>query len=275
LDSTLKRAKRNLERILNIQYEVEDIIGNRDYRAYHLLSFLLEECTDELEALTAEQLGEGEVINRLRGKIDDIFGPKTSEIKEVNPDEFLRDKLDQLRRQFTHREIEFINKIDKTAAIHLPEDVFDKIITGLIRNAVENTPDGGKVELGVRSGNTGTELVIKDYGVGITEESRRRIFEGFFTTRETMDYSSKRPFDFNAGGKGADLLRMKIFSERYNFKIDMESSRCRYIPAEKDICPGDISSCGFCKQKGDCHQSGGTTFRLFFPHLPSNPGKTD
>ena len=79
-----------------------------------------------------------------------------------------------------------------------------------------------------------------------------------------MDYSSKRPFDFNAGGKGADLLRMKIFSERYGFKIEMTSSRCLYIPLDKDICPGKISACDHCREREDCLESGGTTFRVFF-----------
>jgi len=38
-----------------------------------------------------------------------------------------------------------------------------------------------------------------------------------------MDYFSKHPFDFNAGGKGADLLRMKVFGERYGFQLNMTS----------------------------------------------------
>jgi hypothetical protein len=80
-----------------------------------------------------------------------------------------------------------------------------------------------------------------------------------------MDYSSKRPFDFNAGGKGADLLRMKIFSERYNFKIQMNSTRCPCIEKEKGTCPGRISLCESCKGEGDCHLVGGTTFTLVFP----------
>jgi len=82
-----------------------------------------------------------------------------------------------------------------------------------------------------------------------------------------MAYSSKRPYDFNAGGKGADLLRMKIFSERYSFKIDMVSSRCRFIPKESDICPGRISKCAFCENKEDCYHSGGTIFYLYFHQL--------
>ena len=80
-----------------------------------------------------------------------------------------------------------------------------------------------------------------------------------------MDYSSKRPFDFNAGGKGADLLRMKIFSEKYNFNIELKSTRCRFIPKRNDVCPGKISDCSFCKEKKDCYESGETTATVLFP----------
>ncbi|MBW1784976.1 MAG: ATP-binding protein, partial [Deltaproteobacteria bacterium] len=138
-------------------------------------------------------------------------------------------------------------------------------IDGLVKNAIENTPDEGKIEVNVQKKANDAEMVLRDFGVGITEENQRRIFEGFFATQETIDYSSNRPFDFNAGGKGADLLRMKIFSERYHFTIDMTSSRCRYIPKEGDICPGIISECPFCVKKEDCLVSGGTVFRLQVP----------
>ena len=113
-------------------------------------------------------------------------------------------------------------------------------------------------------------MEVRDFGVGITEENQIRIFEGFFTTRETMKYSSKRPYDFNAGGKGSDLLRIKIFSERYNFKIDLKSSRCPFIPKDSDTCPGKISACPHCKGGGRCHQSVATVFSLYFPPAPSH-----
>jgi len=101
--------------------------------------------------------------------------------------------------------------------------------------------------------------------VGIIPEHQAHIFEGFFPTQDTMLYASKKPFEFNAGGRGADLLRMKIFSERLGFKISMTSSRCIHIPGSGDICPGRISACGFCKSPEDCSRSGGTTFRVTFP----------
>jgi len=108
-------------------------------------------------------------------------------------------------------------KLEAVPSIFVPAEVLHKVIDGLIRNAIENTPDEGKIEVAVQKKGQGALLAVTDYGVGIPEEAQKRIFEGFFTTRDTLAYSSKRPFDFNAGGKGADLLRMKIFSERYAF----------------------------------------------------------
>ncbi len=108
------------------------------------------------------------------------------------------------------------------------------------------------------------ESMVRDYGVGIIEDAQIRIFEGFFATQDTLAYSSKRAFDFNAGGKGADLLRMKIFAERYGFKIRMTSTRCPFIPEETDLCPGTISECSHCSRPEDCFVSGGTTFTLQF-----------
>ena len=266
-ETTLKRAKRNLERILDIQYEVEDIMRNRDFRGYHMLSTLLDECSDELEALAAEELGEGIIVEKLRNKIEDVFGPKTVEIRDIDLACYTDNLLTQIKSRFTHRDIEIIKSLEKSSAVHLPEDVLGKVITGIIKNAIENTPDKGKIEIGVKPKSSGTEFIVKDYGVGITNDYQNRIFEGFFATQDTINYSSKRSYDFNAGGKGADLLRTKIFSEKYNFTIDMQSTRCKYIPEESDICYGNVERCKFCHGKQDCYTSGGTVFTLFFPSL--------
>jgi len=263
---TVERAKRNLDRLLEIQYQVEDIMQDRDYHAYRLLSMLLEECTDELEALVADELGDGVLTKRLRKRIEEIFGPKVRTEEEIRLDEFLEDRLEVLAPQFAHREVNISLLHEPVSPICIPPDVLQKIVDGLLKNAIENTPDEGKIEVTVRDSGAGAEMVVRDYGVGITEDYQKRIFEGFFTTQDTMAYSSKKPFDFNAGGKGADLLRMKIFSERYNFRIDMESSRCENIPEESDTCPGRISACPLCNGADNCHLSSGTTFTLFFPY---------
>ncbi len=264
-EPTIDRCQRNLERILEIHCEVEDIMRDRYYNTHHLLSWLLEECSDELVSLVAEEVGERPLVDRIRRRIDEIFGPKESLLQEVSLHRFLSKTLEEIKPLFSHRQVEPITFFEPGPPIKMPVEPLKKVVVGLIKNAVENTPDEGKIQIFLWRRGKGAELLVRDYGVGITPGNQRRIFEGFFATQETMDYSSKRPFDFNAGGKGADLLRMKIFSERYHFKLGMVSSRCGHIPADKDLCPGKISKCGFCRRKEDCYLSGGTTFNAFIP----------
>jgi signal transduction histidine kinase len=151
-------------------------------------------------------------------------------------------------------------------AIWIPADVLDKIIEGLVRNAVENTPDSGEIIVSVRNGEIGPELEIRDTGVGISQENQRLIFENYFTAYETMQYSSGQPYDFGAGGKGFDLLRMRIFSERYHFQLNLSSQRCRLLSEESDSCSGMIEDCVHSRQPQDCRDSGGTTVTVrFYP----------
>jgi len=265
---TLERLQRNLDRIVDIQYVVHDIMENKHYRAQDVLTAMIDTCADELETLLAEEVGEKPVVRRIRERVDEIFGAKKAVSELISLGPTVRERLEEMRPHFAHREINITERIEPAPPVWLPPGALRKVIDGLVRNAIENTPDEGKIEVGVHRKGEGTELVVHDFGVGITEDSRRRIFEGFFTTRDTMAYSSKRPFDFNAGGKGADLLRMKIFSERYNFRIDMTSRRCRYLPNDADECPGRISTCPFCSKTGSCHDSAGTTFTVYFPPAP-------
>jgi PAS domain S-box-containing protein len=261
-------AQRNLDRMEAIQIQVEDIMEDRQFKPYAVLSLLLDQCSDELAVLLAQETGNGKGIERLRKKIDDLFGPKESTPVKLQLDRVLKDRLDALRPSFSHRQVEILTQIDPAPPIFIPQEVLQKVIDGLIKNAVENTPDEGRIEIAVQPKGEGALLLIHDYGVGIPEEAQKRIFEGFFHTQDTMAYSSKRPFDFNAGGKGADLLRMKIFSERYHFQIDMASARCKHLLKDTDVCPGRISQCRFCSGTEGCHQSGGTVFSLYFPPAP-------
>jgi len=265
---TLERARRNLDRLLEMQYRVDDIMAQKTYKAYDILSRLVEQCRDELEALVVEQVGEGSVLERIRKRIDDEFGPRNLVSRKIHLDTFVKERLDFLKSAAAHRQVDIQSHLESTPPILIPSEPLVTIIDGLVKNAIENTPDEGRLEISVTPKNGGSALVVRDYGVGITEENLSRIFEGFYATQETMDYSSRRPFDFNAGGRGADLLRIKVFSERYKFKIQLQSKRCPFIPQDSDLCPGRISQCPYCRENKECHRYAATTFSLYFPPAP-------
>jgi signal transduction histidine kinase len=267
--ATMARAQRSVDRLSEIQNEVDDIMKGRDHKIQHLLSNLLNQCADEIEVLFAEQLGEGAVVNKVRERINEIFTSIENTPAEIHLGEFVEKQLQEIRPLYSRRRVDLKTSIESTPAIWMPPDPLKKIVKGLIKNAIENSPDEGKIEVGVKSRGKAVELRVQDWGIGIIPEQQRHIFEGFYHTQDTMLYRSGKPFDFNAGGRGADLLRMKIFSERFNFTISMTSTRCKYLPLTKDSCPGRISECEFCKTTEDCYASGGTTFEVLFPEKPN------
>jgi signal transduction histidine kinase len=165
----------------------------------------VEHCADELEALVVEESGEGPVIERIRKRIKETFGSKALVAEQIPLEDFVKGRMAVLEPSFEHRNIEVLTRFSAAPKIYLPADPLQKIVDGLVKNAIENTPDEGRVEIVVQARGEGTALLVRDFGVGITEENKSRIFEGFYATQDTMDYSSKRPFDFNAGGKGMDF----------------------------------------------------------------------
>ncbi len=265
---TIARARKNIDRLLEMQYQIDDIMPDRTDKAHIISSLLWDQCAEELEALIAEQVGEGQIVKRIKKRLEKTYANRaTGELmaEKVQLDAFVVKRLKFLKPYFAHRQVNIRTRFSAAPPISIPPVPLQKVFDGLLKNAIENTPDEGKLEIVVKKQSEGTLLEVRDFGVGITKENKIRIFEGFFPTQETMNYSSKRPFDFNAGGKGADLLRMKIFSERYNFKIGLESSRCPFLPKDSDTCPGSISKCPHCKNGAGCHQSVATIFSVYFP----------
>jgi len=265
-NTILDRAQRNLQRLLEMQYQLEDILREKDYKTRYMLSALLDASVDELEVMISLGLGEKDIIRKIRQHIEETYGPRKSKSEVLELGAFVREKIKALRPEFAHRKCRLRTYLSATSQIYIPPEVLGKVVAGLVRNAVENTPDGGKISVRVRKGEIGPEFEVKDNGIGISEENLRLIFENYFTSYDTMQYSTRQPYDFKAGGKGFDLLRMKIFSERYNFKIKMTSQPCRFIDKEGHECPGNVADCTPPDNAKDCQNAGGTKVTVqFFP----------
>ena len=141
-----------------------------------------------------------------------------------------------------------------------------------MRNAIENTPDGGSVTVSIEEREEDVLVHVTDTGVGISEENQQYIFDGFFHPKDTEIYASKQPYDFFAGGKGLDLLRMKYYAERFGFALSVKSTRCPNLPTDADVCPGSVTRCHYNQATGDCQKSG-STFTVTFIRNPEKPGK--
>jgi hypothetical protein len=52
--------------MLDMQYKIGDMLQEKDEATHRMLSLLLDQCTDELEALAADEFGEESATERLR-----------------------------------------------------------------------------------------------------------------------------------------------------------------------------------------------------------------
>jgi len=264
----LQRAERNVQRLLEMQYEIEDLLLHKDYTVFHVLSRLFKACKDQLEVLITKELGGKEILKRIETEITELFGPREAEPEKIRLDDFVEETLRTIGFRFADRECRIVKDLSPVPEILIPREVLTKIVEGLIRNSVENTPDGGEIRVFVARAPNGAMLKVKDTGVGITEENLNLIFENYFTAYETSGYVSGRPYAFGAGGKGFDLLRMKIFSERFHFTITIRSTRCPHIVENRFDCPGNIDKCTKCREYRDCTATGGTEVTVLFPQGP-------
>ena len=58
-----------------------------------------------------------------------------------------------------------------------------EVLTNIINNAVDAMPQGGKIQIKTSMENNQISITIKDSGIGIPEDIRKRIFDPFFTTK--------------------------------------------------------------------------------------------
>jgi len=264
-DELEKMGQRNVKKLLVLQYKVNDIVSQRLVEEKDQILNIVKKAAGIVSDLMVEEETTSLVLKKIYDRIESIYKVGETTFEKIYLKGFIESVLEDALFQ-SHRKTFCIQKdLDENLAIYMDREVLTMILFGLIKNAIENTPDEGKIV--IRSYATDEDIVIDciDHGIGITRENQKHIFGGFFHTQKTDMYSTKKPFDFNAGGAGIDLLRIKMLSERFGYTVDFVSKRCEFIMLESDQCAGKISICEHIESKSDCYHSGGSTFSIRFP----------
>jgi signal transduction histidine kinase len=265
-DKTFLRGKRQIQRLMDLEIKIGDILNQRPVAEQRRILNIIENAADLVDAFNdPSDPQKKEALDLIAERLDTLFAITDIQRESISPAPFLENLLQEARSSMGTRSIDILFRCDDAVQLTMDRQVLTKVISGILKNAVENTPDEGVIEMDAETLDKGIQITIRDYGVGITKTNRGLIFGGFFHTQDTDMYSSKRPYQFNAGGAGADLLRIKAFSERMDFSVRFETTRCPYIPTDTDMCPGRISNCKFIQNRDGCLKTGGSTFYMLFP----------
>ncbi len=257
--------ERNLERLFGISKETDEIFRVTQEVEANVLLDDLERLWERIEDLSDLPTDMREHLDSLKEWVSQYRagGVLSSQSIDVYP--FIMQIFEKVKQSAHSRKINFSLEGENDLYITMDLVILREVTEGLIKNAIENTPDGGKIEISVEQKGDRIWLHVTDHGVGIREENQQYLFDGLFHAHETELYSSRKPYDFGAGGKGLELLRMKVYGQRLGFDITMKSKRCIYIPTDQDICPGDVTQCPHITSPEGCYNSGGTTFSVSFP----------
>lgn len=145
-------------------------------------------------------------IDRLSRMIDDLFelarldaGAIQLERRPVSLPEIAAEVIDAMQAEARRRDV----TISLSVARPVPEMGLDgsrieRALANLLRNALEHTPAGGRVDVRVDGDGAGVRMSVADSGEGIPQADAERVWERFYRGEKSRNRGQ-------AGGDGAGL----------------------------------------------------------------------
>ncbi|HEX2915161.1 MAG TPA: GAF domain-containing protein [Chloroflexia bacterium] len=120
-----------------------------------------------------------------------MLGPKhgASELSLVDLNNLLRDVLELTRSRWRREAqqrgafIEVELETETLPPVNANASELREVVTNLILNAVDAMPLGGKLRISTSQKENRVNLVVADTGTGMSEETKRHLFEPFYTTK--------------------------------------------------------------------------------------------
>ena len=146
------------------------------------------------ECASAEDLSESldileEETERLNNIVSDyLFAvrPQNSRPLPGDLNALITELVQFLRYEMEGANVRVFPLLDESVpSIPLDEGAMKRALLNLIKNAISAMPDGGELRLQTKREGDNVIVVVSDTGVGIPEELQGKIFEPYFTTRDT------------------------------------------------------------------------------------------
>ena len=165
-----------------------------------------------LEKITQQSFRAAEIANGLLN----FSRTSTTEFKETNLNQVIRDTLSLLEHQFMTAQIAVeLDLADELPQINGNSGKLQQVFLNLLLNAKDAMPSGGTLRVATLA-NGHVEALVSDSGAGIAPEHLKRIYDPFFTTK-TMP----RPGDRRGTGLGLSVSYGII--QEHAGKIHVES----------------------------------------------------
>jgi signal transduction histidine kinase len=165
-----------------------------------------------LDKITRQTFRASEIVNNLLN----FSRTSASEFSEVDVNRIILDTLSLLEHQFKTARV----SVDDELEPHLPPiqgnaGRLQQVFLNLFLNAKDAMPGGGTLRVATSNGD-GVSVVISDTGRGIAQEHIHRIYDPFFTTKNSAQDGQRR-------GTGLGLSVTYGIIQEHAGKIRVES----------------------------------------------------
>ncbi len=207
--------------VANVSHELKTPIG-----AVSLLAEALASAADEPEAVRRFAKRLTQESDRLAGITSEIIelsrlqasDPLTS-AERVSVQAVISQAVDRNRVAAESHRISIVASGKITAEVFGDEQLLVTAVDNLISNAVQYSPDGSRIGVGVTDDDGIVEISVTDQGVGIPDDEKDRVFERFFR----VDAARSR----HTGGSGLGLSIVKHVVQNHGGDVRVWSQQGR------------------------------------------------
>lgn len=165
-----------------------------------------------------------DAARRLTRIVDDIFliaradaGHLTPERSRLRFGELVHETVQTVGPIANERDVGIHLQADVEAEVRGDRDLLDRLTLNLLDNAIRHSPEGGEVEVSLRTGEESCELSVVDHGPGIPEEDRGHVFERFYR----VDEARGRDGSSLTSGAGLGLSICRRIAEVHEGTIEL------------------------------------------------------
>ena len=163
-------------------------------------------------------------IDRLQRLVNDLqelsrveAGAIQLNLAPVPPERLIERIQSTFGRQFEDKNIQLVTDVETGLPnLFVDKDRIIQVLTNLAGNALQYTPNGGKVSISVRREKSEILFAVKDTGIGISTEQLTFIFNRFYRTDKSRNRAS--------GGSGIGLTIAKALVQAHQGKIWAKSN---------------------------------------------------
>jgi PAS domain S-box-containing protein len=120
--------------------------------------------------------------------VDFLFAvrPMSLELREADINALIAELVEFVRPEMEQSRIRVFLELDESLPLILMDERYMKqALLNLIKNAQAAMPEGGLLTIATIRDENEIKISVCDTGVGISEENLKKIFEPYFTTKET------------------------------------------------------------------------------------------